>query len=107
MISVYTKTGMAVDNTDPNFQTIKLPGYSKTRKFQAPDYERSKENSLADYRSTLYWNPEVSVDALTGMGVVTFFASDLAGQYHVVVEGIAGNGQPLHAELLINIGERP
>lgn len=107
VISVYTKAGTSVDNTDPNFQTIKLPGYSKTRKFLAPDYERPKEETQADYRSTLYWNPDVTVDASTGMGVATFYASDLAGQYRVVVEGVAGNGQPLRAELLITIEEKP
>jgi hypothetical protein len=107
VISVYTKTGTSVDNTDPNFQTIKLPGYSKTRKFQAPDYARPKEDTQADYRSTLYWNPDVTVDPTTGLGVGTFYASDLAGQYRIVVEGVAGNGQPLRAELLITIDERP
>lgn len=107
VISVYTKTGLSVDNTDPNFQIIKLPGFSRTRKFQAPDYERPKEDTQADYRSTLYWNPDVTVDPFTGMGVASFYASDLAGNYRIVVEGVAGNGQPLRAELLITIEERP
>jgi hypothetical protein len=107
VIAVYTKTGASVDNTDPNFQTIKLPGYSKTRTFEAPDYERPKTDNQADYRSTLYWNPKITVDPTTGLATVSFYASDLAGQYRVVVEGIAGNGQPLRSELLIEIEERP
>ncbi|MBL7849955.1 MAG: carboxypeptidase regulatory-like domain-containing protein [Cyclobacteriaceae bacterium] len=107
VISVYTKSGASVDDTDPNFQTIKLPGFSKTRKFQAPEYDKPQDNSQADYRSTLYWNPEVIVDAAAGVATVTFFASDLAGDYRVVVEGVAGNGKPLRAEALVSVEEKP
>lgn len=107
VISVYTKTGASVDSTDPNFQTIKLPGFSKTRLFEAPDYGQPKTETQADYRSTLYWNPDIRVDPNSGIATASFYASDLAGEYRVVVEGIAGNGQPLRAELLIAIEEKP
>lgn len=107
VIAVYTKTGAAVDKTDPNFQTIKLPGYSKVRKFQAPDYEKSSGDNQADYRSTIYWNPEVKIVEASGGAQVSFFASDLAGQYRVVVEGVTSGGRPVRGETLITIEEKP
>jgi hypothetical protein len=107
IISVYTKTGMSFDETAPNFQTIKLPGYSPTRKFLFPDYEQPREdNSQPDYRSTIYWNPDVRIAAETGKASVTFFASDLGGLYRVVVEGVTAEGQPLRAVKYLTITER-
>jgi hypothetical protein len=105
VISVYTKTGNSVDKTDPNFQTIKLPGFSKTRKFLAPDYSHAREDhSQTDYRSTIYWNPDVNTDE-NGRATVSFFASDLAGLYRVVVEGVAADGRPVMAQIYLTIEE--
>lgn len=108
VIAVYTKAGPAgVDNTDPNFQTIKLPGYSKIRNFQAPHYDSPGESGTqTDYRATLYWNPEVVTDA-NGLATVTFFASDLSGHYRVIVEGVTADGNPVRGETLIAVKERP
>lgn len=107
VIAVYTKAGAAVDKTDPNFQTIKLPGFSRTRKFEAPDYTRTREDvAQADYRSTLLWNPYVEPDVKAGTAQVSFFASDLAGLYRVVVEGVTGDGKPVRAEVYLTIEEK-
>lgn len=107
VIAVYTKEGHGVDRTDPNFQIIKLPGFTKTRKFLAPDYENSStDGTQADYRSTIYWNPDVEVDANTGKTSVSFFASDLAGLYRVVVEGVTAKGAPVRGETQLVIEEK-
>jgi len=108
VIAVYTKAGPSgVDNTNPNFQTIKLPGFAKTRNFQAPSYAYPTESaSQPDYRATLYWNPEVKADA-NGLATVSFFASDLTGQYRVIVEGVTADGKPVRGETLITVKERP
>lgn len=105
VISVYTKTGPSVDKTDPNFQTIKLPGFAKTRKFEAPDYSSAKDShAQADYRSTIYWNPDVNTDE-SGRATVSFFASDLAGLYRVVVEGVTADGRPVMSQIYLTIEE--
>lgn len=107
VIAVYMKEGGGVDRTDPNFQIIKLPGFSKSRNFVAPDYEKSSiDAAQADYRSTIYWNPNVNVDAKTGATAVSFFAADLAGLYRVVVEGVTANGVPVRGETYLVIEEK-
>ncbi len=107
VIAVYTKEGGGVDRTDPNFQIIKLPGFSKTRNFTAPDYAKpSTDAAQADYRSTIYWNPNVDVDAKTGVATVSFFAADLAGLYRVVVEGVTASGVPVRGETYLVIEEK-
>ncbi len=107
VISVYTRFGPG-RLSDPNFQTITLPGFSKTRSFRAPEYNQAKTDaSVADYRSTLYWNPDLKVDPATGKATVEFFASDLSGLYRVVVEGVTAGGKPLRAETYLTVGEKP
>jgi hypothetical protein len=107
VIAVYTKEGGGVDRTDPNFQIIKLPGFSKTRNFVAPDYEKpTMDATQADYRSLIYWNPNVDVDAKTGTTAVSFFAADLAGLYRVVVEGVTAGGVPVRGETYLVIEEK-
>lgn len=107
VIAVYTRAGpTGVDNTNPNFQMIKLPGYSKIRNFQAPNYESPGENATqTDYRATLYWNPDVTMDK-NGFASVSFYASDLSGQYRVIVEGVTADGNPVRGETLITIKEK-
>lgn len=103
VIDIYTKSGPPPSRETQNFQTIKLPGFSRSRKFQSPDYEHPTDaEAQADYRATLYWNPEFTVDG-NGRAAITFFASDLAGQYRVVVEGVTAEGEPVRGEALITV----
>jgi hypothetical protein len=96
IISIYTKQGVSEDalKVTPNFQSIKISGYSSSRKFRFPNYEdKNIDKTLADYRSTIYWNPEVVIDAKTGTATVSFFAADLPGKYRIVTEGVLQNGE--------------
>ena len=106
VLSIYTKTGPsdAINATTKNFQFLKVPGYSAPRKFRAPDYDDQQTDvSKADYRSTLYWNPEVKTDSNTGIATLSFFASDLSGRYHVVAEGVTSQGKPVRKEYTIMV----
>lgn len=108
VISIYTKTGITDDpGRDPNFQTIKIPGYSAARKFRSPDYsDPLNDSSPTDFRATLYWNPSVTTDAQSGTTTVSFFAADLPGQYRVVVEGVTQSGEPVRAVYYIKVESR-
>lgn len=105
VISIYTKKGFTpeqVSNT-ANFQSIKVSGYSPFRDFSAPDYSDSKtDKTLADYRSTIYWNPNIAT-ANTGVATVSFFAADLEGNYRIVLEGITVNGEPVRCAKYVTI----
>jgi len=106
VISVYTKSGeAAMAKADPTLQTIALPGFSEARVFSSPDYDNSGPTG-PDHRSTLYWSPEIRTDFTTGMATVSFFASDLAGMYRVVVEGVTADGWPLRAETFVIVEDR-
>jgi hypothetical protein len=105
ILAVYTKQGADQDlNATPNFQTIKIAGYSSSRKFKFPDYDnKDTDTKVADYRSTIYWNPNVVTNVQTGSATVSFFAADLPGTYRIVGEGILQNGEPVRCEYTVTI----
>ena len=105
ILAVYTKQGADRDlNATPNFQTIKIAGYSLSRTFKFPDYDnKDTDTKMADYRSTIYWNPKVVTNAQTGLATVSFFAADLPGTYRIVGEGILQNGEPVRGEYTVTI----
>ncbi|MGX1752810.1 carboxypeptidase-like regulatory domain-containing protein [Sphingobacterium sp. NPDC055346] len=61
-------------------------GYVKERKFYEPKYTTAESKNTNDYRTTVYWNPDVRVDS-KGEVNLEFFNADGTGKYKVVVEG--------------------
>jgi len=107
IVSIYTRKDYEIKENTNSLATIKVPGYSATRKFSAPDYASSQTDmNRQDYRSTIYWDPEVVTDGKTGTAVVSFFASDLTGKYRVEAEGVTKNGEPVRSIYFIEIGSK-
>ncbi len=61
-------------------------GYVKERTFYAPKYATAESKNTNDYRTTVYWNPEVKLDD-AGNVTLDFYNADGNGKYKVVVEG--------------------
>ena len=62
-----------------------------------PDYsiESVKDSRKPDFRHTLYWNP--FVEFTNGRPVnLSFYTSDLSGEFKVTVEGITTDGEMIH-----------
>lgn len=105
ILAIYTKIG-PTDNIsiEPNFQLHKIQGYSKANNFRFPDYNNTKTDiTETDYRSTIYWNPEVVTEAKTGATTLSFFAADLPGRYRIVAEGVTQNGQPVRCAYFLDV----
>ena len=104
IVSIYTKKGAEAGVVHEDQSTLTVPGYFRPRVFPTPDYSTSKkESDQLDYRSLIYWNPTFNTSAPSGTATVSFYASDLAGQYRVEVEGVTETGKPVHAKYLISI----
>ena len=72
-----------------NYECPQLPS-----EFDLPDYstETAKKSGKPDFRHTLYWNP--FVEATIGEPVrLSFYTSDLCGEFKVTVEGITTDGK--------------
>ena len=106
IVAIYLKKGLPdeekIKNTPP-MQVLHVQGYATPAKFKSPDYSQNTNNAKGDYRSLLYWNPQVVVYKETGTATLSFYSSDLEGLYHIVVEGITEEGKPMGAESLINV----
>ena len=109
VLAVYTKQGVGNEEVKITKDTplMKVIGYSKPGLFRFPNYADPQEDaSRADFRSLLYWNPNVTTDPATGTATLSFFASDLDGRYYVVVEGVSKNGLPVRSEYFIDVVAR-
>lgn len=95
-IVITTKKGFAGINKSASYNTKKVTplGYQKPIEFYSPRYETTDErnNSVPDLRTTIYWNPNVTVSAL-GEGIFNFYTSDASTTYTVVIEGITSDGK--------------
>ena len=83
---------------------IDYPGIPEQREFFSPKYETEKQmnSHLPDFRTLLYWSPEMisGADGKTGAG---FYSSDLPGKYAVVVQGLSENGVPGSQVIFFNV----
>jgi len=107
VIAVYLKQGSDVAYQRPErASTYSIQGFDKSRSFYSPIYgeQNEEDDGQVDYRSTLYWNPEIITDAASGAATFSLYAADLETTYRIVVEGVTGKNEPLHAEYFITIG---
>ncbi len=104
VISIYTKKGISPDYVPPekDLQVVMLKGYSTPDGFRTPTYNGDKNLNQVDYRSILYWNPNVTTDQ-NGEATISFYAGDLETRYRVVVEGINENNEPIRGVHFINV----
>jgi hypothetical protein len=78
--------------------------FSEESCFKSPVYSSDsvKNSPLADFRNTLYWNPDLHTreDGLTSF---EFYTSDETGDYTVIVEGISPDGKSgfIYKKLLV------
>lgn len=78
----------------PKYEATLTPkGFNMGREFYSPKYIAPPSvTQRADLRSTIYWNPHLTTDKLTGAVAFDFYNSDAKGTYKAVVEGMDAEG---------------
>ncbi|MEQ1799954.1 MAG: hypothetical protein ABL872_18500 [Lacibacter sp.] len=89
---------------DPNVTIMDYEGLQLQRQFFSPVYESKEqyETRLPDCRNVLYWTPDVSIDE-TGKKEISFYCSDLPGNYVIVLQGLSENGKTGTQTLLFQV----
>ena len=89
------KNNMENLELDPGSVVLDYEGLQLNREFYSPKYDVvvSGGSRLPDFRSLLYWSPDVTTDG-QGKGFVDFYTSDRSGIYMGVIEGLSLNGIP-------------
>jgi len=97
-IVINTKKGFVQTNKlNSNIKYVKAVGYQQPVQFYSPAYvtEQEKNSSKPDYRTTIYWNPNVQIGA-DGVANLNFYAADTSSKYVVLIEGISQFGHLIH-----------
>jgi hypothetical protein len=78
---------------DPHAAVVDYEGIQLQREFYSPINESPQQKALRlpDFRSLLYWNPTIITNATTHQNL-TFFTSDQAGKYLIIIQGISPDG---------------
>ena len=69
-------------------------GYSESVEFYPPTYEtpEKKNAQRSDFRSTVYWNPELRLDA-EGKATIEYYTPDSTAPEDIIIEGVDKNGK--------------
>ncbi len=92
-IAIYTKKGEQLTNSTKGLDFVKISGYTPMKEFYSPDYSQYADVNKDDYRTTLYWNPDLIFDRLTRRVTIPFYNSDNCKKMRVVIEGINEEGK--------------
>ena len=69
-------------------------GYSESVEFYHPTYDtpEKKNAQRSDFRSTVYWNPELRLDA-EGKATIEYYTPDNTAPEDIIIEGVDKNGK--------------
>ncbi len=100
-IAVYTRKGSDVKYVPgKGLNKSQLVGYATAKQFYSPDYSTRSASTdvIADYRSTLYWNPYVFMDGSRPSIKIQFYNNDATKKFRVVLEGVNETGKLVRIE---------
>lgn len=98
LLFLYLKDDYVIDN--PGTINAEIPGYYQARTFYQP--VPGAKPSLADYRSTIYWEPNIKTDA-TGKATVSFYNTVPQTDMRLMVQGITDTGTPLVSTIVYGV----
>ncbi|MDR2234312.1 MAG: carboxypeptidase-like regulatory domain-containing protein [Tannerella sp.] len=96
VISITTRKGFAGNRLEKsNFAVYSPLGYQQPVEFYAPKYEtqESKQSQTPDYRTTIYWKPDVVISDENEKATFEFYTSDFKTTYSLAIEGITTGGK--------------
>jgi hypothetical protein len=98
VIYIFTKSD---SENFKSFPVRKVKGFDHSASFEAPNYGEPLASGMPDdYRSTIYWNPIVSI---TSAKEISFYTSDQKGTLLILVEGVTNQNKPVRAVARINV----
>jgi hypothetical protein len=91
-----------IDTKNLTFSEFK--GYSEKSNFTPFKYpdEIAYNSRKADYRNTLYWNPEVKTDE-NGEANISFYTSDEKGKFLITIEGVGERGETGSKKIILEV----
>lgn len=102
-IAIYTRRGGDVKPVPGKGLSNNIVyGYTGVRQFYSPNYGTfDRRNEEKDFRTTIYWNPNVILYPGKRQATLTFYNNDVSDFFRVVIEGMTSDGRLAHVEQLI------
>ncbi len=82
----------------PNSYNFSLINPEPKKMYYKEDYSNSKNNRVPDYRTQLYWNPNLDPSKN-----ITFYTSDIKGEYTIEIQGIDKKNKPIFIQKQITV----
>ncbi len=107
-IAIYTKKGEDLKSKSNNFQASGLDyatniGYTTPKEFYAPNYaEIEQASKFKDIRTTLLWNPWITLNKLNRKVKFSFYNNDVTTKFRLILEGMNSKGQLISINKLLN-----
>ena len=100
VIVIHLKSGATVMRDaierKPGITDFMVQGFYTAREFYAPNYLDDFEYvHKKDIRSTLHWEPKITLTDSSPKAKVSFFTSDSESTYSIKIEGITKDGLPI------------
>ncbi|MBL0735829.1 hypothetical protein JI750_02950 [Flavobacterium sp. GN10] len=103
LISFETKNNEFSENYAKKYlKTMEIQRPNPQKVYNNPDYAAgNKLQRIPDYRYQLLWKPDIKLDSKEEN--LSFYTSDIKGNFEVIVEGFTENGQPVYVSKNITV----
>ncbi|MET3025063.1 hypothetical protein ABXT06_00135 [Flavobacterium sp. UW10123] len=103
LISFETKNNEFSENYAKKYlKTMELQRPNPEKVYNNPDYSSgNKLQRIPDYRYQLLWKPDIKLN--TKEENLSFYTSDIKGNFEVVLEGFTENGHPVYVSKNITV----
>ena len=71
------------------------------KEYYKPNYTSDLNSRIPDYRYQLLWQPEVKLEKKEQ--TISFFTSDIIGDFEITIEGFSDTGIPVYASTIIKV----
>ena len=103
LVSFETKNNEFSENYAKKYlKTTEIQRPNPEKVYNNPDYSPgNKLQRVPDYRYQLLWKPDIKLD--TKEETLSFYTSDIKGNFEVILEGFTENGQPVYVSKNITV----
>ncbi|WP_347050246.1 hypothetical protein [Flavobacterium olei] len=103
LISFETKDNeFSINYAKKYLRTMEIQRPNPEKVYNNPDYEAgNKLQRIPDYRYQLLWKPNIKLESEEEN--ISFYTSDIKGNFDIVLEGFTENGQPVYVSKNITV----